>query len=515
MIEAPTQAKAAGFPTYHRKSWQDSYIRAGMFDDQNGFFYEYDGQQLYCVRRSSTKQLAGSVNVTRQSQIITGNETSFTTQLSVGNYIVVRGQSYRVVQINSDSRLTIQPSYRGVDAERVKATVTVDAKVEQSRWNIDKCDGTGVHGYYLDINRIQMAYADYSWYGAGKIRFGFKDQNGHVKYVHQFKHNNILNESYFRSGNLPGRYEISNGSNATTAPTLFHFGTSIIMDGRFDNDKAYLFTANSKPFAFTNGANFAFSSSSQTAFEQITLNGNRVWVYAFQCTQANAEKVSTGLLVADTSGNVIPPDTYVTQVQIAGGSSKIFTSYPATSTLPPTSIYPTISSGTSFTFGEVDTVDLTRPIPLISVRLAPSVDSSLTGVVGEREIINRMQLQLKQAGVTSNQDIEVFLILNAQPSNMEFDKVASPSLSELIEHDSGDTIAGGTVVYAVKASSGSQEIDLSELLELGNSILGGDSIFPAGPDLLTVAVQPQNTSGIDSTTPFNCSGKVSWSESQA
>tara|TARA_B100000212_G_scaffold261468_1_gene201349 strand:- start:5773 stop:11604 length:5832 start_codon:yes stop_codon:yes gene_type:complete len=513
MLDTPTQAKAAGFPTYHRKNWTDSYIRAGMFDDQNGFFYEYDGQALYAVRRSSTKQIAGTVNVKRQSQIVTGNDTSFVTQLNVGNYVVIRGQSYRIVAINSDANFTIQPAYRGVDATRVKTTVTIDTRVPQTEWNIDKCDGTGLHGYYLDINRIQMAYADYSWYGAGKIRFGFKDQNGHVKYVHEFKHNNILNESYFRSGNLPGRYEILNGSNASTAPTLFHFGTSIIMDGTFDNDKAYLFTANSKPFAFTNGQSFTFNSTDQSSFQQITLNGNRVWVYAFECSQSNAETVSTGLLVTESTN--LPSDTYVTQVQIAGANSKIFTSYPATSTLPPTSIYPTIATSTTFTFGETDGVDLTRPIPLISARLAPSVDSSLTGVVGEREIINRMQLQLKQAGVTANQDIEVFLILNPQPSNMDFTKVASPSLSELIEHDSGDTLEGGTVVYALKVSTGSTEIDLSELLELGNSILGGDSIFPAGPDLLTVAVQPQNSSGIDQNTPFRVSGKLSWSESQA
>ena len=74
-----------------------------MFDDQNGFFYEYDGQALYAVRRSSTKQIAGTVNVKRQSQIVTGNDTSFVTQLEVGNYVVIRGQSYRIVAINSDA----------------------------------------------------------------------------------------------------------------------------------------------------------------------------------------------------------------------------------------------------------------------------------------------------------------------------------------------------------------------------------------------------------------------------
>jgi hypothetical protein len=46
-------------------------------------------------------------------------------------------------------------------------------------------------------------------------------------------------------------------------------------------------------------------------------------------------------------------------------------------------------------------------------------------------------------------------------------------------------------------------------------MLGGDGIFPAGPDLLTLAVQPQTTSGVTGAAPFTVSGKISWSESQA
>ena len=69
MSGAPDEVRAGGFPTYVRSSWTDSFVRGGMFDDQNGFFFEYDGQNLYAVRRSSTKQLAGDVTVTRGSQI--------------------------------------------------------------------------------------------------------------------------------------------------------------------------------------------------------------------------------------------------------------------------------------------------------------------------------------------------------------------------------------------------------------------------------------------------------------
>jgi hypothetical protein len=515
MEETPDQLKAEGFPTYVRTGWSDSYIRAGMFDDQNGFFYEYDGIDLLAVRRSSTLQLAGTVNSTRGSQIITGNNTSFTTQIFNGDKIVIRGQSYKVVEVSSDLKLVVQPAYRGVSARNVKITKTVDTKIKQKDFNIDRCDGKGPSGFVLNLTKIQMAYADYSWYGAGKIRFGFKDQKGHVVYVHEFKHNNRLNESYFRSGNLPGRYEIENGPNATTAPTLFHFGTSIIMDGTFDDDKAYLLTANSRPFAFTNGASFTFNSTGISTFDLVTLNGKRVFVYAIPVAESDAQSVKVGTLVRDPSNSALPEGTYITQVKVDGANSKIFTSHPATATEPGGASFPDIASASVITLGETTAIELTQPLPLISIRLAPSVDSSLTGKLGEREIINRMQMALRQAGVTSNEDVEIFLILNALPSRLDFSDADKPSLSEIIEHVAGDTLQNGTTIYSLKASAGSVEIDLGEILELGNSILGGDGIFPAGPDLLTLAVQPQSTTGIGASTPFFVTGKITWTESQA
>ena len=514
MGATPDDNRAGGFPTYTRTSWTDAFVRAGMFDDQNGFFYEYDGQKLYAVRRSSTAQISGTVSATRGNQVITGVGTSFTSQLTQFGNIVIRGQSYEIVQIKSDTEAVIQPAYKGVTANNIRATITVDTRVPQDSWNIDKCDGNGLHGFVLDLNKIQMGYVDYSWYGAGKIRFGFKDQFGHVIYVHEFIHNNILQESYFRSGNLPGRYEIANGPNPTHSPTLFHFGTSVIMDGRFDDDKAYQFAAFSKPFAFTNGGSTTVTSTGDSTFEVITLNGRRVYVYAIPVSAANAGNTVVGLTISD-SNNYLTNGTYVSQVRVDGVNSKIFTSYPATTSDPTGGSYTTIASGDTITLGETTAIDLTRPLPLVSIRLAPSVDNGLTGPVGEREIINRMQLALKSAGVTANQDIEAFIILNALPSEINFEDAQKPSLSELLRHSAGDTLLDGTTIYSVKVSDGSVDIDLSALLEIGNSILGGDSIFPAGPDLLTLAVQPQDTSTITTSTPFFVSGKVSWSESQA
>ena len=217
-----------------------------MFDDQNGFFYEYDGQKLYCVRRSSTLQISGKVNTTANSQVVTGTTTQFTTQLAAGDKCSIRGQSYQVVAVDSDQRLIIQPAYKGVSATNVKITKTVDVKVPQEDWNVDPCDGLGDTGFNLNVHKIQMGYVDYSWYGAGKVRFGFKDQNGNVKYVHSYVHGNVFTEAYMRSGNVPARYEIENVGAPTYVPALAHWGTSVIMDGRFDSDKAYVFSAPSK-----------------------------------------------------------------------------------------------------------------------------------------------------------------------------------------------------------------------------------------------------------------------------
>jgi len=222
--------------------------RAGAFDDQNGAFWEWDGNTLWAVRRSSTRQITGSLSLTNGSQTITGTGTSFTTELANDNYIVIKGQSYRVLSIASNTSLVIAPAYRA-DASistisGVTASVTVDARIPQSGFNIDKADGTGDSGFKLDINKIIMYYVDYAWYGAGTIRFGVKDENGEVKYLHRFVHGNNKIESYFRSGNLPVRYETRNGNTApASAPTLFHWGTSVIMDGRFDDDRGYTFAA--------------------------------------------------------------------------------------------------------------------------------------------------------------------------------------------------------------------------------------------------------------------------------
>ena len=137
-----------------------------------------------------------------------------------------------------------------------------------------------------------------------------------------------------------------------------------------------------------------------------------------------------------------------------------------------------------------------------------------------------MQLQLKQLGITLSHDCNVDLILNGAISNRNFTNVTSPSLSELVKHEAGDKVIGGSKIFSLRASGGTEnaagkrlsatnDFDISQITDLGNSILGGDGTFPNGPDLLTIAIVPIDTSEVNASSPLAVSARITWTESQA
>lgn len=693
--------KAFGFPQFFVKNWSNGAVRSGMFDEQNGMFFEYDGQKLYAVRRSSTQQIAGTISAQQGSELIFGTNTSFDAQLVVGDYVVLRGQSYRITQIDSATRMSVRPEYKGssgverefdpaasvvtstniinitghgfshllpvgynsidgepigglingrtyyIDTESISlgsrnnsfklysdpdaqtnvnlssagttnlhsftpaksgivATRTVDTRVAQEDFSIDPLDGSGVTGYNLDLSKIQMAYIDYSWYGAGKIRFGFKTTDGQVQYCHEYVHNNNLYESYLRSGNLPGRYEVATYENPTYIPYLFHWGTSVMMDGGFDDDNAYLFTAGSqtldikgttsKVFA-GEGINLAtdlitvqshgFRSGDLLQFQSIASNGfpgpntqnpaTQVIGSNTTATLTNSSKyqafvnsrnlihltpenatITVGGTIARSGSTVtvttatnhnIPssnntaiyfietaagaaivnlPSFYVGPVVITSPTTFTFTvagsQTVASTPIPNAAIGEVLNftsqGNTQFTYflypdGSLNNTSGPNYTPLLSIRLSPSVSEGLTGKLGDRDILNRMQLRLQEIGLSTNELLDVKVLLNPRLNNLNFVGVDPPSLTQVVEHTAQDTVSGGIQIYNFRASGGSAGaegttvVDISTLFELSNSILGGDSIFPDGPDILTIAVS--RLTGNDTLA----SAKLSWSEAQA
>ena len=185
-LSTPSAAPATGFPlTVSPWSWYGSSNRIGLFDQQNGVFFEYDGQTIYCVKRSSTTQISGVVGLTANSNSVTGTNTKFSEQLKPGDYIVIRGMSYLVQTITSNTAMNIYPEYRGATTANCQVSKTIDQRYAgpslsgvANQWNIDKMDGTGSSLYNLDLTKMQMFYIDYSWYGAGAVRFGFKNNRG-------------------------------------------------------------------------------------------------------------------------------------------------------------------------------------------------------------------------------------------------------------------------------------------------------------------------------------------------
>ena len=166
LLALPNTSIPSGIIQYVVNGYSGSAVRAGMFDNQNGFFFEWDGTVLHCVRRSSTTQLSGTVSATKGSGLISGIDTNFNGQLVRNDKVVIRGQTYKVVKINSRTEMYVQPQYRGLSSDGIILTKTIDVKVAQDDWNLDKCDGSGKQGFTLDTSKIQM----HTWTTHGMVQ---------------------------------------------------------------------------------------------------------------------------------------------------------------------------------------------------------------------------------------------------------------------------------------------------------------------------------------------------------
>ena len=236
----PSIATAGGEYSVTPVNSYGTNLEIGMMDQQNGIFFRWANGQLSVVRRSGTFQLSGRISVSNGSTLVSsytsanGQSTKFSKQLSPGDYIVIRGSTYRVDGIISDTQLVIFPDYRGPNddgqlaAQNLIVTKIVETEWLQSDWNLDRCDGTGKSGYNLDPTKMQMFYMDYSWYGAGFIRWGFRALDGDVIYAHKIPNNNQNTEAYMRSGNLPARYEVNTIPPSTITSKTFSSADSTL-----------------------------------------------------------------------------------------------------------------------------------------------------------------------------------------------------------------------------------------------------------------------------------------------
>lgn len=107
---------------------------------------------------------------------------------------------------------------------------TADTIINQTNWNIDKMNGTGISSISLDFTKSQLYVIDFEWLSVGRIRFGFY-LFGKINYCHQITNLNELTNPYMLSPNLPSRYQILSTSGATG--TLTQICTTVISEGGY------------------------------------------------------------------------------------------------------------------------------------------------------------------------------------------------------------------------------------------------------------------------------------------
>jgi hypothetical protein len=561
-------------------SWYGSANRVGLFDQQNGMFFEYDGQTLYAVLRNSINQANGTVSVTQGSSAVTGTGTQFSTQCTPGAFVVIRGQSYRVVSVASDTSMYVTPEYRGTTIAGALMSLTLETRIPQSSWQ-DPCNGTGPSGYTLDLTRMQMWYIDYSWYGAGVVRYGFRATNGQINYVTQIQNNNVQFEAYMRSGNMAAHYE-SNGLAPTTVITASLGNTNTTLSAAVADDQVTIISLTS----VTNYNNTGVVKIDNELIYYSGISGSNLigCIRGFGNTTAAAH--INGSTVAISSIDILdcsrfPPSGTVkvqgagqtgtieyiaytgndgsilyglTRAQTGGSAATAF-SYSATApvavSLSSPDTVPSLSHwGSSvimdgrfdddksliFNYGQVTAVatSSTSPVCLLAIRIGPSVDNGQTGLLGSKEIINRMQLQLDSLGiVTTGNTYLINLILNGYStgafvgtgndfrSPIQQANGITSSLAQVAVNTTGAvSVFGGESVAAAYCAAGTvSNLDLSQVRDLGNSILGGGTsntipttaagFYPDGPDILYVVAQAVSATG------GTILARLSWKEAQA
>ena len=103
----------------------------------------------------------------------------------------------------------------------------------------------------------------------------------------------------------------------------------------------------------------------------------------------------------------------------------------------------------------------------------------------------------------------------------QWTNVGGSSLSQYIFHAPGTTVTGGEAVFGFylntqQGTYSTTQQDLTQLLAIGNSILGGGTVdprmnvYPDGPDVLVVCA-----TNVTATATNSINARVSWTEAQA
>ena len=504
-------------PRFIMRNWHGASVRAGPFDDQNGLFWEYDGQTLWVVRRSSTFQISGTCLVSVNGQTLTNdpsntsNPTRFLDQFEVGDRFTLRGMTHTVTSIMSQSSLTFNPPYRGAANITVGAIVcrVNETRVPQSQFNRDKIDGTGASGYTVNLTKMQMIGLQYTWYGAGFVDFMIRGLDGNWVFVHRFINNNVNDEAYMRTGNMPVRYELINEcasaistlqssiDGSVTSMTLNDQTTywpntgTVLVDNEFiyyGNKSGNQLTSLQRGYVINYNINDvakSFRAGTGDGTGTSHLFGNTVNLVSCTCTPSLTHWGSAFIM----DGQFDQDRGYFFNYQHNQGA---------------------ITAG--------------QTVTLFFLRLSPSVSNGVIGDIGVRDLLNRAQILLQKltcATIGSGCVLNIQGVLNPLGFNgasFTWNAIntqgGQPSFAQYATTSgvTGSWVVGsGERIFSMisAATAGQAEIDLKELKELSNTVPGGNQMFPDGPDTLMLIATPYYAN------LTNALINLYWSEAQA
>ena len=411
-------------------AWHGATVRSGIFDDQNGIYWEFDGTNVSVNQRTGTRQLAGTIALQVDNNLITGTNTRFTDQLKAGDRIILKGMTHVVSHVNSQTEITVTPDWRGVvDIAGAKANLIVDKKVKQSEFNLDRLDGTGPSGYDIDIAKMQMIGIQYSWYGAGFIDFMLRGSNGNFVFAHRMRNSNVNTEAFMRSGNLPVRYEVTNeGPSGKLAAAMDLTQTTLtLQDGSFFPDYGTLYIDNEIMTFNGRSGNTITGLTRSAPFENFQAGATRSYLAGVAATHSDRTGV---ILISQTITPLISHwgSAFITD----GGFDE--------------------DRGYIFSYAETNIAISTTKSTAFMIRLAPSVSNAIVGDLGERELLNRAQLLLQGLEITSETStggIVVQGVLNPQNYPLDPGSVSWQELSGVAQ--------GGQPSFAQIAPGGGTE----------------------------------------------------------
>lgn len=435
--------------------------------------------------------------------------TRFQDQFRVNDRFTIKGMVHQVTSIQGQGIMTFNPPYRGAvpvtSGAPVKACKIKELRVPQSMFNRDTIDGKGPSGYNVDLSRQQMIGLQYTWYGAGFVDFMIRGPDGNWVYVHRIRNNNVNDEAYMRSGNLPVRYELcveSRGSVTRLSQDMtLTDGTIYVNDppSYFPPSNGYLLIDNEyiKYTGLTTTAPYSFTGCQRAA--PISYNIN------------DAQRTFTGMSatthLANTSVNLV--SCSATPTMTHWGSSFLtdggFDS----------------ERGYYFNYSNTNIQvagSTTNLVPAFAIRLAPSVSNGLVGDIGVKELLNRAQILLQKLEVTSANNIQTVGYFNPQGVNYTgtWQNINSsgtggqPSFTQFMSGGliTGQATPGERIFQTIVQGNNQNNLDLSGIKEMANSTIGGNQPFPDGPDVLLIACQ---SLGQNSNVQVN----LFWSEAQA